>query len=200
MLWVVGVVLTIVLLFILGHFTTSTKPIKTITNPNALPGIITNKGPWNANTTNLSARLKAIGMFPSGSRATEMHIHEHLDISINGKHVQVPADIGINPIAGFMAVTHTHQTNGIIHVESPTTQTYTLGQFFDVWGVRLTSTCIGGYCDTASTTLKVYANGKLYEGNLRLLPFKERQEIFVDYGSKTATTTIPSSYKFAQGY
>jgi hypothetical protein len=32
---------------------------------------------------------------------------------------------------------HTHDGTGVIHVESPVRRTYTLGEFFDVWGQRL---------------------------------------------------------------
>ncbi len=199
MWWVIGVVLVIVFLLVLGHFT-SAKPAVTIANPNALPGIIKGNVPWSANNDTLRARLKDIGLPPLTHEGSALHIHEHIDISINGKSVSVPAGIGIDQIAGFISPIHTHRANGVIHVESPTVQTFTLGQFFDVWGVRFTSQCIGDYCATATTSLKVYANGKRYKNNPRLLPLKEHEEIFVTYGSdKTATTTIPSTYAFPQG-
>jgi hypothetical protein len=56
---------------------------------------------------------------------------------------------------------------GIIHVESPTVGKFYLGQFFDIWGVRLTSDCIGGYCTDATNTLTVYVNGEKYAGDPR---------------------------------
>jgi hypothetical protein len=31
---------------------------------------------------------------------------------------------------------HTHDTSGIIHVESPTVRSFTLGEFVDLWGGR----------------------------------------------------------------
>ncbi len=199
MWWVGGIIVVIAFLLILGHFTTVTTPVKTITSPNALPGLLKTSAPWDININDLTVRLKDIGLYPSSQRGTAMHIHEHLDLSINGKTVIVPADIGINQVARFMSPLHTHRANGVIHVESPVTRTFTLGQFFDVWGVRFTSQCIGGYCTNSTNSLKVYTDGKLYTGNPRLLPFKERQEIFVEYGKKTATTTIPSTYAFPAG-
>ena len=38
---------------------------------------------------------------------------------------------------------HVHAQDGIIHIESPTPKTYELGQFFDIWGLPLSSTQIG---------------------------------------------------------
>ena len=38
---------------------------------------------------------------------------------------------------------HTHSADGIIHIESPVTRTYTLGNFFDVWGRPLGSNRVG---------------------------------------------------------
>ena len=90
--------------------------------------------PWGANTADLAERLQAIGVPPlSPVEATAVHIHPHLDLYVDGHKVPVPAGIGIDPAAGF-APLHTHDASGVIHVESPTVRTYTLGQLFAVWG------------------------------------------------------------------
>jgi hypothetical protein len=65
------------------------------------------------------------------------HIHQHLTMYDHGKQVPLPSSIGI-PGSESAAIClywlHVHALYpGIIHVESPTTRTYTLGQFFDVW-------------------------------------------------------------------
>jgi hypothetical protein len=62
---------------------------------------------------------------------------------VNGQKVAVPEGIGIDPQAGIITLLHTHQPDGVIHVESPVERRFTLGQFFRVWGVRLSDTCIG---------------------------------------------------------
>ena len=49
-----------------------------------------------------------------------IHIHQHLDLLIDGKKQQVPKDIGISPTYGFLTSLHTHSDDGIMHVESPT--------------------------------------------------------------------------------
>ena len=90
---------------------------------------------------------------------------------------------------------HTHDTSGIIHVESPVQRAYTLGQFFDVWGVRFSSTCIGGYCTSGNKLVRVFLSGKPYAGDPRGLLLKQHEEIVVTYGTKAELPTpIPSDY------
>src|SRR5262249_56387760 len=83
------------------------------------------------------------------------HDHVHLDVIVDGRRVVVPAGVGIaEPVDtghGFFGLVansplHTHGADGIIHVEADRPGAYTLGQFFDEWGVRLDRTCVGGYC------------------------------------------------------
>jgi hypothetical protein len=85
---------------------------------------------------------------------------------VNGTKQVVPAEIGIitSPQVVFSPL-HTHDTSGIVHVESPTVRSFTLGEFFDVWGVRFTPTCIGGYCTQGDRTLRVYVDGQLATGD-----------------------------------
>lgn len=203
MWWIIGIVLVLFLLFVFGRFL-NTKTVRTIANPNILKGSLKGPAPWGANNNiALRQRLQAIGLPPLSREGTALHTHEHIDISINGKRVSVPADIGIDQMAGFISPIHTHNASGTIHIESPTVREFTLGQFFDVWGVRFTAQCIGGYCTNSEKKLEVYLNGKLYTENPRLLPLKEHDEIFITYGNvknnKEATTTIPATYAFPQG-
>lgn len=193
--WVGGSVTAVALLLVLGHFTRS-APIQTIANPNNLPGIVTSKLPWGTNSAGLRARLKATGFSALRGEGSAMHIHPHIALSINGKDTAIPANIGINRISGFMSTIHTHRSNGIIHIESPTVQDFTLGQFFDTWGIRFTTECIGGYCSTATSSLRVYTDGKLYTGNPRLLPLKEKEDIYITYGTSTAPVVLPTPYVF----
>ncbi len=125
----------------------------------AVAGLQTGPAPWGADTTDLAARLRAIGLPPlSAAEGTAVHIHQHLDIYVDGQPIPVPALIGIDPTAGF-APLHVHDTSGVIHLESPTVRGYTLGQFFAVWGVRLTPSCLGGYCASGDRRLRVYVDG-----------------------------------------
>ena len=52
--------------------------------------------------------------------AEALHIPVHLDVFVDGRHVQVPMNIGINDAQGFLTSLHTHDATGIVHIESPT--------------------------------------------------------------------------------
>ena len=60
------------------------------------------------------------------------HIHVQLSISDASGKVTIPANIGIS--YACMEPLHTHDTSGTIHVESDTQRTYSIGDFFKVWG------------------------------------------------------------------
>ena len=65
------------------------------------------------------------------------HIHAHLQLFDRGRALVVPEDIGIPNGGACLYWLHTHAEDGIIHIESPVRRTFTLGEFFDVWGVAL---------------------------------------------------------------
>jgi hypothetical protein len=160
-----------------------------------LVGLQTGPAPWNPGLTNLPDRLKPLGLSALGAEGEVVHIHQHLDIFVNGKHESVPASIGIYD-GQFLTQLHTHDSTGIMHVESPTKRTFTLGEFFGVWGVRLTNTCIGGYCKP-KMPWKMYVNGVAYTGDPSGLLLQRHQEIAIVIG--TPPKTIPSTYTFPAG-
>src|SRR3989344_1791290 len=62
-----------------------------------------------------------------------LHIHPELKIIVDGREAIVPANIGI--VRTCMAEIHTHDATGTIHIESVLSgKTFTLAQFFTVWG------------------------------------------------------------------
>jgi hypothetical protein len=165
-----------------------------------LPGLLTGPAPWGPNTTELRARLEALGLPALPAEAFALHIHQHLDVFVDGKRVTVPANIGINFEERFLSPLHTHDPSGIIHVESPTVRTFTLGQFFGVWGVRFTRTCLGGYCASGAKKLRVFVNGAPVPGDPGKLPLAAHQEIVVAYGTRAdLPQPLPSSYQFPAG-
>lgn len=163
-----------------------------------LPGIQTGAAPWLPDIENLLSRLKAINLPALYEEGNALHIHQHLDILVNGKPVTVAAGIGINPIARFISPLHTHDVSGVIHVESDIVRDFTLGQFFDVWGVRFSKNCVGGYCAKGTDTLRVFVNGEAVSGDPRSLVLREHQEIAVIYGPPTANLSVPSTYRFEE--
>ena len=164
-----------------------------------LPGLQTGAAPWSAEIPNLLPRLNAIKLPALSAEGTTLHIHQHLDILINGKPVTVSSGIGINEFAGFISPLHTHDLTGEIHVESDEVRDFTLGQFFDVWGLRFTQSCIGSYCADGTHSLRVYSNGNPVSGDPRMLLLSPRQEIAIVYGPAKTKPTVPSSYRFPPG-
>jgi hypothetical protein len=137
---------------------------------------------------------------------TVYHIHVHLAIYVNGAARQVPEGVGIAPprqetptdagpyVTGGRCFywLHTHTEDGIIHVESPSTQTFTLGQFFDVWGQPLGVTEVG----PATGSVTAYVGGQPYTGAVRDIPLTPHAVIQLDVGTQVA----PKAFQFPVGY
>jgi hypothetical protein len=165
-----------------------------------LPGLRQGSPPWPANNKNLTQRLKPLGLNPLGQEGQVLHIHEHLDIYDDGKHVSIPKFIGIHfkgQQADYLTELHTHANDGVIHLESLKAQAYSLGQFFGAWGVNLTRNCVGGLCATPAKPLKFYVNGKPFLGNPVKLVLQEHDEYAIVYGKPPSQ--IPSSYDWPAG-
>ena len=109
------------------------------------------------------------------------HIHAHLTVFVNGAARQIPAAIGIpgaqaenTPTGPFIASgscfywLHTHAADGIIHIESPVHRTYTLGDFFDIWGQPLGPDQVG----PARGPVTAIYNHQVYRGNPRNIPLR----------------------------
>jgi len=163
--------------------------------PASLVGLQTGPAPWNPGLDTLPDRLDAVGVHDLTAEGEVLHIHQHLDIFVNGKPMPVPANIGIYD-GEFLTELHTHDPSGIMHLESPVAEHFTLGQFFGVWGVRLNGDCVGGYCRQV-TPWTVYVNGQSYSGDPAALELKPHQEIAFVIG--TPPRKIPRSYKFPGG-
>jgi hypothetical protein len=197
LLWVgVGAVAVIAIGVLLFFFLrddngSSTKSAPT-GNYNALPGIRKTKAPWPPEYATLADRLKPLGLNALSQEALAFHIHQHLDIFVNGKPVAggVPALIGIND-GSYITELHTHTPDGIIHVESPRKIDFTLGQFFAEWAVFLNRRCVGAYCNG----LKWYVNGVRQRGNPQDLVLKDHEEIAIVVGKPPKK--IPSTYAWA---
>lgn len=172
------------------------SPTDLVGDMTKLPGIALGKPPWGPNDgATLTKRLDSLGIPKLGQESLAFHIHQHLDVYDNGKHVLVPPLIGISTQGQYFADVHTHAGEpGTIHIESATAYDYTLGQFFGVWGVRLSPTCIGGLCEPAGRRLHVWVNGKPFLGDPTRIVLVEHLEIVIAFG--TPPTTIPSKFDF----
>jgi hypothetical protein len=185
---VIGVVLFVVLR---DESPGKSSPASTATY-NSLPGVRKTKAPWPPEYRFLSDRLQPLGLNALSQEALAFHIHQHLDIFVDGKRVTggVPALIGINDSA-YITELHTHTPDGIIHVESPRKVDFTLGQFFAEWGVFLNRRCVGAYCNG----LKWYLNGVKQTGNPQDLVLKNHEQIAIVVGKPPKK--IPATFPFA---
>ncbi|RAG81888.1 hypothetical protein DN069_30410 [Streptacidiphilus pinicola] len=151
--------------------------------------------------TDTDAAVKAAGLSMLTAEGTAEHIHVHLDVWVNGQKTTVPALVGINENAQTISPLHTHDTTGVVHIESPVVKDYDLGQFMTEWGVPLSSTQLGPEKTDATHTLKVYVNGKETSGDPSKLVFHAHDEIAIVYGTAgdNAKIQIPSSYTWPSG-
>lgn len=159
--------------------------------------------PWSANTAELRQRLRTLGLPALRVEGIRVHTHEHLDLYLNGAHLAVPAGIGIGKDGGgvFFSPLHTHDRTGILHVESSAVRPYTLGEFFRVWGVRLTATCVGGYCAGDGRRIVAFVDGVRALGDPAQIPLVRHEEIVLAFGTAAELPKrIPSSYSFPAGY
>jgi hypothetical protein len=189
---IAAIVLGVVLLRDSGGGSSNTTT--SVASYNTLPGIRKTKAPWPPEYQFLADRLLPLGLTTLPQEAVATHYHSHLDIFVDGKHVTVPKYIGINLGANYLTELHTHDTRGVMHIESPKSNDhFSLGQFVAEWGVFLNSRCIGAYCDG----LKWYLNGKLQTGNPQKYVLQPHDEVAIVVGKPPAK--IPSSYKFLGG-
>lgn len=95
--------------------------------------------PWpkpSAKQQLVNIKRAQVGWMTAPHDDAPVHMHVKLQVFYNGKPVIIPAEIGVlGPLK--MAEVHTHDDWGFIHVEGATYRPYSLGQFFDVWGVPL---------------------------------------------------------------
>jgi putative peptide zinc metalloprotease protein len=156
---------------------------------------------WSPVPSDLRDRVVTLGLPLLSEEALAFHTHQHLDVFLHGVQIRVPAGIGIDPAGEFLTVLHTHGSDGVIHVESPARRGFTLGQFFDVWGVRLTARCLGEGCgDGHGERVRVFVNGKLMPGDPDEIPLRDRDEILVAFGARDELPDpVPSTYRFESG-
>lgn len=198
---IVGVVVALLAVFVLGGSSTSRAhfdgPAVDFAN---MPGVMRKAPPWPKNTADLDGRAKVADVQILPTEGVKLHIHQHLDIFVDGKHITVPPLIGIKRKGNSfeLAELHTHATDGVIHLESERAQAFSLGQFFAVWGLYLSKNCVGNLCSPPND-FTVYVNGKkipVTADPVRLV-LEQHDEIAIVYGTPPAN--IPSSYNWPAG-
>lgn len=156
--------------------------------------------PW-ALPTDVSSAVSSAGLTMLTAEGTALHIHQHLTITVDGKPVAVPADMGIDEKAGRLSSLHTHDTSGILHVESPVVTTFHLDQAFAEWGVRLSPGAVGPYVDGKDgVRLTVFVDQKPYTGDPREIVLKSHEDIDVVVTTDGSAPVAPAAFSWPQGY
>ena len=142
------------------------------------------------------------GIEGSSREMLQVHVHAHLSLFYKGQQIAIPYGIGIvQPFQvknGFVGMgagiywLHTHDATGIIHVESPDSRTYTLGQFFDIWGQSLDGHNVAGL----TGTVRAFVDGKSFTGNPRDIVLGAHTQITLEVGAPFVT---PPVYAFPAG-
>jgi hypothetical protein len=143
-----------------------------------------------ASTTTQGATVDGVQCAPVEQLA--YHIHAHLQVYVDGQPRQLPGAIGlVGPIAQqtpngqFFGAQqcyywmHTHASDGIIHIESPTQHLYTLGNFFDEWGQPLSAAQVG----PATGKVTAYVDGKPWSKSPRAIELGPHTVVQLDVGT-----------------
>lgn len=107
------------------------------------------------------------------------HIHQHVSILDRGKPVAVPSDIGRPLAASCLYWLHTHSGDGLVHIEAPKFRSFTLGNFFDVWGEPLSPTAVAS-AHARRGALRVFVNGAPYKGDPRKIELSQHTDITLE--------------------
>jgi len=185
-----------------------TAPSSTATTPAAAggqtpgpEGIPLETGPELASASSTTKGATVDGVECAPIEQLAYHIHAHLQVYVNGQPRTLPAAIGlIGPIyentqyGRFYGAQkcyywlHTHASDGVIHIESPTKRVYTLGNFFDEWRQALGPTQVA----SAKGKVTAYFNGKPWTQNPRTIPLLPHASIDLDVGKPTVPPKLIS--------
>jgi hypothetical protein len=148
---------------------------------------------------------------------TQIHYHAALQIVYQGKLLPIPPNIGISgdptaPTCFYWLHVHPANTD-VIHIESPATDTFTLGQFFSVWSTwnkaqglpnePLNATHVSTLTLTPDEKLVVYIDlqdGKgpqVYTGDPNAIVLKSHEVITLEITPPAVTP--PPPFTFASG-
>lgn len=122
------------------------------------------------------------GISCDAQEGARIHIHQHLAIFDRGKPVPIPAYIGIPEAARCIYWVHTHTPDGILHIEAPKDRSFTLGDFFAVWGQPLDRTHAASAVAKKGERMRVWLNGKQYAGDPAKIPLTAHADILIQVG------------------
>src|ERR1700686_1638930 len=138
---------------------------------------------------------------------TQVHYHAALQILYHGNSVGIPSDAGRLSTCFYWLHVHA-ESPGVIHIESPANQTFTLGQFFSVWAASkgtpetLDANHVSSLTLGAGDKLVVYVKeeGKdavVYTGDPKAIVLKSHEVITLEITPPTVSP--PPTFTFASG-
>lgn len=150
-------------------------------------------------TKNSAAGQPVDGIQCQSNEQLAVHYHAHVSILIAGNETTFPAGIGIDNADQCLYWMHTHQSDGVVHIEAPksvATRKFTLGDFFDVWHKPLDSTHVGDTTVASDQKLEMFVDGKAYTGNPRNIVLRAHTLVVLEVTppavSPPPTFTFPS--------
>ena len=149
-------------------------------SPDVAAGLQATPAPWPAEHKLLARRLAGLSL-PAASDVG-YHVHAFVAVFLDGRPVRIPANVGIDPGRGVLAPIHTHDSSGIVHLESTRPYPFTLGQLFTVWGVRFTGSRIGAYRNSGRRRLAVFADGRAVRDPVHYV-LRRHDRIVVGFGA-----------------
>lgn len=124
----------------------------------------------------------------------EYHLHAHLAVFVEGEAVPVPVGVGLT--VGCIHYLHTHDGTGVIHVEAPAARTFTLGDFFRLWGQPVSATHLLDRRTDATHEVRAFVNGAAHAGDPADILLHAHDVIVVEYGPPFVP---PPAYAFRPG-
>ena len=115
----------------------------------------------------------------SGERL-DYHVHATVRIVIDGEPRGIPANVGVKP-GECIYWLHTHDNEGLIHIEAPREDNYTLGQFFAIWDQPLSPTQILDRTTDANHAITATVNDETYNGNPADIRLTDGAVVVVEY-------------------
>ena len=194
--WIIGLVaLVAVGLGVgLGLGLASGGPTSGSSNPE---GVAFQPGPdlASADSTAPGTPVDGITCRTTAQQAVKYHIHVLVQIFVDGRQERIAAGAGIaaprfvehlasglfvdNSFNGCLYWLHVHTHDGVVHVESPYKETFSLGQFFDIWGQPLGPDQVG----PARGRVIAFENGSRFTGSPRDIPLLPDAVVQIDVGS-----------------
>lgn len=151
----------------------------------------------------------AAGMPCDQLEHTQTHYHAALQIIYEGHQVVIPNDVG--RLSTCLYWLHVHaESPGVIHIESPKSRVFTLGDFFKVWAASkktpepLDATHVSSFTLTGDQKLVVYIDDQdaktgpqPYTGDPASIVLKAHEVITIEITPPTVSP--PPTFTFPSG-